>query len=54
VADVPNPQRSHERLLAFAGAAVFAALCALAVLLWLREGTVVYLARIIGDLQNCL
>ncbi len=44
----------RERRLAFAGAATFVVLSALAVLLWLREGSVIYLARIISELPNCL
>jgi hypothetical protein len=40
--------------LAYGGVAIFAVLCAFAILLWLREGTVVYLARIISELPGCL
>ena len=43
-----------ERMLAYAGAAGFALLMVLGALLWLREGTIVYLARIVSELPNCL
>ncbi len=43
-----------ERALAYTAVAGFAALVLAAALLWMREGSLVYLARIVGDLQNCL
>ncbi len=43
-----------ERALAYAAGAGFVALVLAALALWMREGSLVYLARIIGDLQNCL
>ncbi len=46
--------RRKERWLAYVGAAGFAVLLLLAGLLWLREGSLVYLARIISELPNCL
>ena len=49
-----GPSFARERRLAYAGAAVFVALAAVAVLLWAREGNAVYFARIISDLPNCL
>ena len=46
-------QNRGERLLALAGAAGFALLVVGAVLLWAREGTLVYLTRVIEQLPNC-
>lgn len=40
--------------MAIAAMAGFAILVLAAALLWMREGSLVYLARIVGDLQNCL
>ena len=48
------PAAHGERLLAIAGATAFVLLAAAALLLWAREGSVIYLARIISELPNCL
>jgi len=54
VAADQSVMRRSERLLAYGGAICFIMLAAIAVLLWAREGTVVYLTRLISDLPNCL
>ena len=49
-----NRPRQRERLLAYAGGAVFVLLGLAAALLWLREGEVVYVERIMSQIANCL
>ena len=44
----------RERLLAYAGAAGFALIAVAAAVLWARLGDVVFVARILGQLANCL
>jgi hypothetical protein len=54
VADDRALARTKERWLAYAAASGFVLLLVLATLLWLREGTIVYLARVISEIPNCL
>ena len=44
----------RERVLAYAGAGVFALLGLGALLLWLRNGEAVYLTRILSQIADCL
>jgi len=44
----------RERMLAYAGIAVFALLGLAAVLLWANEGETVYVTRILSEIANCL
>lgn len=48
-----DPSR-RERLLAYAGGGVFAALGVLALVLWAREGQLVYVTQILNNIANCL
>ena len=52
--DEPSKLIRRERWLAVAGAAGFALIAAAAGLLWVREGDIVFVARILGQLANCL
>ena len=46
--------KRRERLLAYAGGAAFVLIGLVAVLLWAREGEVLFVNRILSGLANCL
>jgi len=50
----PMRHFSRERLLAYAGGALFVLIALIAVLLWAREGELVYVSGILSGLANCL
>ena len=53
MADDRKSLPKRERRLAFAGAAGFVVLTLVAMLLWARNGEILYLARILSQLPNC-